>query len=177
MSNSHPSRAPRRERCASCGVHRIIEAVVDTSALDFACSACTENAVLVVTENVAAAASPVDALHQALQQLLGERDGINIQVLRPESAVALVLPSGYRWQVYPPFAGVIKVSAQHAALYGPDLAPVPGMPLITLISLEDMRDLLISTETGPVAELIAADLIARMEADLFDPDTLLGEGH
>ncbi|MBB4751143.1 hypothetical protein [Actinoplanes lobatus] len=137
---------------------------------------CTENAVLVVTESVAAAASPVDSLHQAVQRLLGERDGIGIQVLRPESAVAIVLPSGYRWHVYPPFAGVIKVSAQHAALYGPDLAPVPSMPLITLIVLEDLLDLLISTDSGPVAELIDADLIARMEAELFDPDTLLGEG-
>ncbi|GGN85389.1 hypothetical protein GCM10010112_65760 [Actinoplanes lobatus] len=177
MSDSHPPRAPRREHCASCGTDRNTAAGVDALALALACPACTENAVLAVTESVAAAASPVDALHEDLQRLLGERDGISIQVLRPESAVTIVLASGYRWQVYPPFTGVIRVSAQHAALYGPDLAPVPGMPLITLISLENMRDLLISTESGPVAELIDADLITRMEADLFDPDTLLGEGH
>ncbi len=95
--------------------------------------------------------------------------------MRAESAVAIVLPSGYRWHVYPPHAGVINVAARHAALYGPDLTPVPSLPLITLTALEDLHDLLVSTHAGPVAELIDADLIGRMEADLFDPDTLLGE--
>jgi hypothetical protein len=129
-----------------------------------------------VAESLAAAVWSVDALHQSVDRLLGERDGISIHVLQPESAVAVVLPSGYRWHVYPPYAGVIKVAVLHAALYGPDLAPVPGVPLITLTAVEELRDLLISTQAGPVVQLIDADLIARMEADLFDPDTLLDEG-
>jgi hypothetical protein len=124
----------------------------------------------------AVSATPVDSLYEAVDRLLGGRDGISIHVLQPESAVAIVLPSGYRWYVHPPHAGVIDVAVPHAVLYGPEPVPVPGMPLITLTAVEDLRELMISTRAGLVAQLIDADLTARMEMDLFDPDTLLGEG-
>jgi hypothetical protein len=124
----------------------------------------------------AASESPVDSLYQAVDRLLGGRDGISIHVLQPESAVAIALPSGYRWYVYPPHRGVIDVAVPHAVLYGPEPAPVAGVPLITLAAVEDLRELMISTQAGLVAQLIDADLTARMEMDLFDPDTLLGEG-
>ncbi|GLW27762.1 hypothetical protein [Actinoplanes regularis] len=176
MSAFNTPRIPEQERCASCGAGGHAEDALDVSVPDFPCPICLESAAPVAAESVATVWSSVDALHQAVDRLLGEHDGVTVQVLRPESMVAVVLPSGYRWHVYPPYAGVIKVSAPHAALYGPDLAPVPGVPLITLIAVEDLLDLLISTQAGPVAELIDADLMARMEADLFDPDTLLGEG-
>jgi len=168
---------PRRGRCAGCGAGEAAGATPDVSAVT-SCSACAAGTRPARAASAAAAApaSPVDSLYQAVDRLLGGRDGISIQVLRPESVVAIVLPSGYRWYVHPPHAGVIDVAVPHAALHGPELAPVPGLPLITLAAVEDLRDLMISTRAGPVAQLIDADLTARMEMDLFDPDTLLGEG-
>jgi hypothetical protein len=120
-------------------------------------------------------ASPAGSLHRAVDQMFGGRDGVSVHLLGPESVVAIVLPSGYRWHVYPPHTGVINVAAPHAALYSPEPAPVPGMPLIALAAVEDLRELMLSTHSGPVAEVIEADLTAQMEIDLFDPATLLDE--
>jgi len=168
---------PGQERCAGCDAAGAAGTTPDVFAVT-SCSVCATSSGRPAAASAATAASaaPVDALYQAVDRLLGGRDRISIHVLRPESVVAIVLPSGYRWYVHPPHAGVIDVAAPHAALYGPELAPVPGMPLITLAAVEDLRDLMISTQAGLVAQLIDADLTARMEIDLFDPDTLLGEG-
>jgi hypothetical protein len=166
---------PRPEHCASCGAGGAAGATPDVFAVT-SCSVCAASSRSDLAASAAASASPVDSLYQAVDRLFRGRDGISIHVLRPESVVVIILPSGYRWYVHPPHAGVIDVAAPHAALYGPELAPVPGLPLITLAAVEDLRDLMISTLAGPVARLIDADLTARMEIDLFDPDTLLGEG-
>ncbi|MBO3736522.1 hypothetical protein [Actinoplanes flavus] len=176
MSAANTPGAPRQERCISCGAGIVVEPAVDASDLIFSCSECAGSARSVVAERVATATAPIDALHRSVERVLGGRTGIDIRVLEPESAVVVAVPSGYRWYVYPPFAGVIKVVAPHAVLHGPDLAPVPGLPLIMLTAVEDLRDLMDSTQTGPVAQLIEADLTARMEIDLFDPDALLDGG-
>ncbi|WP_412750784.1 hypothetical protein [Krasilnikovia sp. M28-CT-15] len=120
--------------------------------------------------------SAVRALHAAAGRLLAGHEGVHTQVFDPEAGVAVVLASGYRWHVHVPHTGAIDTGAYHAVLCGPDGAAVPAAPLITLAHVEDLASLVSASHAGPVAKLINIDLLARLEIDLFDPDTLLDEG-
>ncbi|BFU44837.1 hypothetical protein [Krasilnikovia sp. MM14-A1004] len=120
-------------------------------------------------------APAVRALHETADRLLAGHEGIRTEVFHPESGVAVVLPSGYRWHVHLPHTGAIDIAAYHAVLCGPDAAAVPAAPLITLAAVEDLVSLVTASHAGPVAKLIDIDLLARLEIDLFDPDTLLDE--
>ncbi|GAB1640642.1 hypothetical protein [Krasilnikovia sp. MM14-A1259] len=118
----------------------------------------------------------VHSLHEAAQRLLAGHDGVRTEIFDPEAGVAIILPSGYRWQVHVPHSGAIDVGVHHAVLCSPDRNPLPAAPLITLADVADVVSLVSSAQAGPVAKLIDVDLLARMEIDLFDPDSLLDEG-
>ena len=121
------------------------------------------------------AKTQVAALHDAVAALLHGLDGITVEVFHPQAGIAVILPNGYRWQVYLPHCGIISTDHHHALLFTPAREIVPGLPVAVIPDVRDIRHLVtISTTPGnDLAQAIDEDALRRTEITLFDPDVLL----
>jgi hypothetical protein len=193
MNGRNTPEAPKLDHCDTCGASSIDgNGPISTLHGIQLCADCKQGALDLVAEDPATwqfgpdgrlrRTTPDPHTERAKTQVAALRDAVtahlhgpDVEVFHPQAGIAIILPNGYRWHVYIPHRGISSTDQHHAVLFTPAREIVPGLPIVVISDVSDIRQFvtICTTPGNHLYQAIDDDVLARTEIALFDPEVLL----